>query len=68
LHHDDAAHAEAVGAHVGHILRDVDVHPADHRHHGDQGSGSQNDSEQREKAAKFAAAQRCDGRYYRFPE
>src|ERR1019366_9512361 len=67
-HHHDALHAVPIGAHTGDILRDVHVHARNYTHHGDQRGGRQNDSEQREKAAQFAAAQRMEGTLDRLQE
>ena len=49
---------ETVGAHVGDSVGDIYVHAVDHGHHGNQGGGGQDDTEQREKAAQLAGAQR----------
>ena len=68
LHHHDARDAVAVGAHVGDVLRDVDVHARNHGHHRDQRGGGENDAEQREEAAQLAAAQRLDGAPDRLPK
>ena len=44
LHHRDARDAVAVGAHLGHVLRDINIHPVDHRHHRDQRGGGEDDA------------------------
>ena len=42
-----ADHAEAVGTHVGDLLRDIQIHAVDQGGDGDQCGGGQNDAEQR---------------------
>ena len=68
LHHHDARHPVSVGAHVGDVLRDINVHPGNHRHHGDQRGGGENDPQQRQEAAQLAAAQRLDRPGNGFPK
>ena len=45
----------------GRSLRDVHVHAVDHRHHGDQRGGGQDDPEQSQEAAQLARPQRVQG-------
>jgi len=68
LHHGDALHAVAVGAHAGDILGDVDVHAVNHGHHRNERGGGQDDAEQGEKAAQFAPAEGLDGADHGFPK
>ena len=53
-HADDA---EPVGAHVGHLVGDVQIHTMDQRGDGDQRGGGQNDAEQREETAQLILVQ-----------
>ena len=52
---------EGVGAEVGDVVGDVEVHAVDDRHDHDQSGGGDDHSEQREEGAKFVAAQRVQG-------
>ena len=52
-HADDA---EAVGAHIGDLVGDVDIHAMDERRDGDQGGGGENDAQEREETAQLIIA------------
>ena len=52
--------AEAVGAHVGDFLGDVQVHAVDQGGDRNQGRGGQNDPEQRQETAQLVLAQRIE--------
>jgi len=45
---------ETVIAHGGRGFGDVDVHPVDHGHDGDQGGGGKNNAEQRQEGTELA--------------
>ncbi len=63
-----ADYAETIGAHVGDLLRDVQVHPMDEGGHGDQRGGSQNDPEQGKKTTQFVFAERIESDPGSLPE
>src|ERR1035441_8185981 len=48
---------ERVGAQVGNVLRNVEVHAVDHRHDHDQSGSGNHHAEQREEAAELVAPQ-----------
>ena len=60
--------AEAVGAHVGDLFGDVDVHAVDQGGDGDQGGGGEDDSQQRQEAPELVLAERIEGDAGGLPE
>src|ERR1039457_4236403 len=49
---------EPIGAQVGDMLGDIEVHAVDHRHDHDQRGGGNDDAEQRQEGPELVAAQR----------
>ena len=64
----DASDSESASAHVGDLLCDVDVHAVNHAHYRDQRRGSQDDAEQREKAAELTRPERAESDLHGFHE